>query len=192
MIKLKTSEFEAGVDAPERFPGVGLPEIAFAGRSNVGKSSLINFLLRRKGLAKVGKTPGKTRQVNFFLVNETFRLVDLPGFGHARVSKSERKHWEKLIDAYFVSKRPIAGVIHLIDARHPDQEFDRMMAEYLDELGLRRLLVASKVDKLKKSQRQGAMDRIVANHGYSPVMASCGDGIGRDEIWRAVEGWLGD
>lgn len=190
MITIHSAEFVCGAMERGQFPKDPLPQIAFAGRSNVGKSSLINFLLNRRNLVKVGKTPGKTRQVNFFLINESFYFVDLPGFGYANVAKSEKEQWGSMLDAYFEKNDNLKGVVHLVDSRHPDQDTDRMMADYLDALDLRGLVVATKVDKFKKSQLAKAENQVKALYGAGVVMTSAEKKIGKDAIWKVLGSWL--
>jgi GTP-binding protein len=128
-----------------------LPEIALCGRSNVGKSSFINSLFNRKNIAKTSSTPGKTRSINFYLVEKLFFLVDLPGFGFAKVSKEERSRWDKLIDDYFLSGRNIKLVFHFIDSRHKPTPSDIQLNKYLKELAIPTIVILNKIDKLKQS-----------------------------------------
>lgn len=134
-------------------PKDGKPQIAVCGRSNVGKSSLINALFNRKGLAKVSATPGKTRMLNFFLVDEKYYLVDLPGFGFAKVSKEEQEKWSAFINQYFLSGSPIALVLHLVDSRHEPGNLDLSFDEYIQSAGLISIKVLTKSDKLKQSEK---------------------------------------
>lgn len=187
---VKSSEFITGAVAPEQFPGDKLPEIAFAGRSNVGKSSLINNLLNRKALARVGNTPGKTREINFFLVNETFRFVDLPGFGYAKVSKKEKEKWRRYIEAYLLSGRNIKAIVHIIDARHPGLENDLIMADFLHNTQLPNCIVANKVDKLKQNEIAKASRAIAEIFGQEPILYSTLKNRGKAELWKTLEQWL--
>ena len=143
--------FECSFGTSKQLPPSTLPEIAFAGRSNVGKSSLLNTLFNRKGLAKVSQTPGKTATINFFLADDA-RFVDLPGYGYAKVSKSERARWAELIEGYFNQDRNFALVCSLIDIRHPASELDENMVGFLQEAGLPFAIVLTKGDKLSKSR----------------------------------------
>lgn len=190
MITLKTSEFEIGAVSPNQFPKDQLPEVAVAGRSNVGKSSLINFMLNRRKLTYVGNTPGKTREVNFFLINEAFRFVDLPGFGYAKVSQKEKEKWQGYIESYLSNRPNLKGVIHLVDSRHPGQKNDLMMAEYLKGLNQRTCVVATKIDKLKKNQRIKSMREIEQIFGSKPIQFSSLKKIGKPELWNVIETWL--
>ncbi|MFA6716060.1 MAG: ribosome biogenesis GTP-binding protein YihA/YsxC [Victivallaceae bacterium] len=190
MILIKSSRFITGAVDKKQFPQDNLPEIAFAGRSNVGKSSLINNLLNRKTLVKVGNTPGKTREINFFLVNEAFRFVDLPGFGYAKVSKSEQERWKNYIESYLFSKRDIRAVVHVVDARHPGLENDLLMADFLNHAGLPSCIVANKADKLKKNETAKAVKQIADIFGKQPILYSTLKKRGKAELWKVLESWL--
>ena len=161
-MNIRTAEFAGTVAAPTQPPPGVLPEIAFSGRSNVGKSSLINVLLKRtrKRIAHVSATPGKTRALNFYRVNDRFFLVDLPGFGYARVPESMQAKWRGLIEGYLGRSPRLRGVVHLIDARHPPAATDRAMVAYLAELGVPALFVATKMDKLTQGERRPHLARI--------------------------------
>jgi GTP-binding protein len=147
----KEIEFLKSVFNKTGMPKSILPEIALCGRSNVGKSTFINSLFNRKYIAKTSSTPGKTRSINFYLVEKLFYLVDLPGFGFAKVSKEERSRWDKLIDDYFLSGRNIKLVIHFIDSRHKPTSTDIQLNKYLKELAIPTIVILNKIDKLKQS-----------------------------------------
>ncbi len=187
---IKSSEFITGAVEPKQFPDDNIPEIAFAGRSNVGKSSLINNLLNRKALARIGNTPGKTREINFFLINESFRFVDLPGFGYAKVSKKEKERWRRYIEAYLCSKRNIKAIVHVVDARHPGLENDLIMADFLNNTGLLSCIVANKIDKLKKNEIIKSSREIVEIFGKDPILYSTLKNQGKAELWKTLERWL--
>jgi GTP-binding protein len=187
---VKSSEFITGAVGPEQFPGNNLPEIAFAGRSNVGKSSLINNLLNRKALARVGNTPGKTREINFFLINESFRFVDLPGFGYAKVSKKERERWRQYIEAYLLAGRNIKAIVHIVDARHPGLENDLIMADFLHNTKLPHCIVANKVDKLKQNEIAKSSRAITEIFGQKPILYSTLKNRGKAELWKTLDQWL--
>ncbi|BAK80799.1 ribosome biogenesis GTP-binding protein YihA/YsxC [Candidatus Arthromitus sp. SFB-rat-Yit] len=146
------SKFIKSVVKSEDFPNDGLKEIAIVGRSNVGKSSLINSMLQRKRLAKVSSTPGKTRTLNFFLINNLFYLVDLPGYGYAKLSKSERNSWKYMVESYFDNRACIDKVILLIDSRHAPFESDIVMYDWINSLKYKLDIIATKSDKLSYSQ----------------------------------------
>ncbi len=151
---IKHSELAAIAARPQQYPPEDLPEIAFAGRSNVGKSSLINLLLGRKNLAKVSGSPGKTRTINFYQVNGAFRIVDLPGYGYARVSKSLSQDWGEMIETYLKGRRNLRKVVQLVDIRHEPTAQDLQMYEWLKFYGMDGLVVATKADKISGNQWQ--------------------------------------
>ena len=151
-MKIVSVEFLTSAVRKDQYPPEGVPEIAFAGRSNVGKSSLINLLMNRKKLAKVSQNPGKTRTINFFTVNGSFRIVDLPGYGFARVSKAEAEKWGPMMEAYLSSRPDLLKVVQLVDVRHAPSAQDKQMYEYLQYYGLDGLVVATKADKVGKNE----------------------------------------
>jgi GTP-binding protein len=191
MITIKSSEFITGAVDKKQFPQDNMPEIAFVGRSNVGKSSLINNLLNRRALARVGNTPGKTREINFFLINQNFRFVDLPGFGYAKASKKEMERWRQYIESYLCSKRNIVGIVHIVDARHPGLENDLLMADFLNNMELLSCIVANKVDKLKKNEIAKSAREITDTFGKEPILFSSLKKRGKAELWTVLERWLG-
>ena len=182
-------QFERSFGTSKQLPPSTLPEIAFAGRSNVGKSSLLNTLFNRKGLAKVSQTPGKTSTINFFLTDEA-RFVDLPGYGYAKVSKSERERWAELIEGYFNQDRNFALVCSLVDIRHPASELDENMVGFLQEAELPYLIVLTKGDKLSKSkclQQRAAIKRQLQLADDVPmVITSSLKKSGMDELRREI------
>jgi GTP-binding protein len=170
-------------------PTSELPEIAFSGRSNVGKSSLLNKLVRRKALARVSATPGKTREINFFRVNDAFHLVDLPGYGYARVSKTAREAWRPLIEGYLETSEHLRGVVQLVDARHPPSADDLRMMDFLASVGVPTIVVATKVDKLSRAERGQTLAALAARLGIEDeqlIPFSARTGEGRDELAQAV------
>lgn len=152
-MKVKTSELSGVYGPTSKFPTETLPEIAFAGRSNVGKSSLINSLLNRKNLARTSSSPGKTVTINFYNVNEEFFLVDLPGYGYAKTSLAERAKWGKMIEKYLGTRDSLKALVLLIDIRHAPTKDDVMMFNWVVENGLTPIIVATKLDKIKRSQK---------------------------------------
>ncbi|MBP3808315.1 MAG: YihA family ribosome biogenesis GTP-binding protein [Eubacterium sp.] len=152
-MKIKTSELSGVYGPTSKFPTETLPEIAFAGRSNVGKSSLINSLLNRKNLARTSSSPGKTVTINFYNVNEEFFLVDLPGYGYAKTSLAERAKWGKMIEKYLGTRDSLKALVLLIDIRHAPTKDDVMMFNWVVENGLTPIIVATKLDKIKRSQK---------------------------------------
>jgi len=187
---IKSSDFITGAVDKKQFPIDNLPEIAFVGRSNVGKSSLINNLLNRKALARIGNTPGKTREINFFLINEAFRFVDLPGFGFAKVSKKEKARWRQYIESYLCSQRNIKAIVHVVDARHPGLENDLVMADFLNNAELLSCIVANKVDKLKQKEIPKSVKQITEIFGKKPILYSTLKNSGKAELWASLDRWL--
>jgi len=187
---IRALEFLGGMVAPGGWrPASALPEVAFSGRSNVGKSSLLNTLVRRKALARVSQTPGKTREINFFRVNDAFTLVDLPGYGYAQVSKSARAEWRPLIESYLRHSEQLRGVVQLIDARHDPTALDRQMLEFLAELGAPTIVALTKVDKLRPSARAARLESTIRELGLDDeqiVPFSSVTGEGRDELAEAI------
>ncbi|GLC31462.1 ribosome biogenesis GTP-binding protein YihA/YsxC [Clostridium omnivorum] len=151
-MEIKQSEFIISAVKPQQYPTDNRCEIAFVGRSNVGKSSLINSLTNRRKLAKVSGTPGKTRLINFFLINSSFYLVDLPGYGYAKVSKTEKASWGKIIETYLVKRPQLKKVVLLVDCRHKPTGDDIMMYEWIKHYGYDIAIVATKSDKLTKNE----------------------------------------
>ena len=150
---VRSSEFICAAVKPSQYPEAGVPEIAFTGRSNVGKSSLINLILNRRKLAKVSATPGKTRTINFFSINDgQFRLVDLPGYGYAKVSKNETADWGKMMETYLSDREGLRIVVQLVDSRHAPTAQDKQMYDYLRYYGLDGLVVATKSDKISANE----------------------------------------
>lgn len=189
-MNLHTAAFEGAAGVSSQLPAASLPEIAFSGRSNVGKSSLINRLLNRKGLARTSATPGKTATINFYRL-DTLRLVDLPGYGYAKVSDSERRRWSELIEGYFDDDRDLRLVIQLWDIRHDPSKDDYQMLEYMLEREIPFILVLTKSDKLNKSERAKrlrAFDEILADlEGVTVIPFSATNGEGADEIRSIIE-----
>lgn len=170
-------------------PEPTLPEVAFAGRSNVGKSSLLNRLVRRKSLARVSTTPGRTREINFFRVNDRFVIADLPGYGYARVAKARRASWRPLIEGYLGGSAGLRGVVLLVDARHAPSPDDHSMMDYLAEIGAPTLVALTKMDKLPPRERRARAAALAEALGVGEdqvVPTSAQDGSGRDELAAAV------
>lgn len=153
-MRIIRSELEAVAVRPNQYPDANLDEIAFVGRSNVGKSSLLNLLTNRKSLARVSGNPGKTRTINFYLINGAFRFVDLPGYGYAKVSKSITADWDRMMDDFFKQRKNLRRVVQLVDIRHEPSKLDIQMYEYLRSYGLDGLICATKADKISGNQKQ--------------------------------------
>jgi len=178
-----------------------LPEVAFAGRSNVGKSSLINSLTNRKNLAKTSATPGKTQLVNFFAVDDRFNLVDLPGYGYAKVPLAERARWRPMIETYLEHRETLQGVVVLIDSRRGAREMDMHLLEWLAAVNLPACLALTKADKLKQNERKGVLDALVKTmvdggglygHWSGPILCSANTGLGKREILAQMAEWLSE
>jgi GTP-binding protein len=176
-----------------RPPVEGLPEIAFSGRSNVGKSSLLNKLVRRKAFARVSKTPGRTREINFFGVNRAFILADLPGYGYARISKERQGEWVHLIEGYLRDNPNLRGVVQLLDARHDPTDDDMRMFDLLGEIGVPALVVMTKIDKLSPAQRGRQLVTLAARCGVEEdqvIPCSAVTGEGRDDLAASLAALL--
>ena len=190
-MKLRSVEFLTSVVHPEQLPRNGLSEIAFSGRSNVGKSSLINTLVNRKGLAKTSKTPGKTRQLNYYTVNNRFYLVDLPGYGYAKAPYQERRTWAKLVEPYLEARETLRGIVQLLDCRHNPTALDRRMLEWLQYHQKPFLIALTKSDKLSKSRLQERVEQAFslfsAAEDVCVVPFSTKTNAGRSEIWRWID-----
>lgn len=194
-MNLHSAEFEAAAGISAQLPTSSLPEVAFSGRSNVGKSSLINSILNRKTLARTSATPGKTATINFYRLDEV-RLVDLPGYGYAKVSDSERRRWSELIEGYFDDDRDLRLVLQLWDIRHDPSKDDYQMLEYMLEREIPFIIVLTKADKLNKSERTkrlASFDAILADlEGVTVIPFSATNGEGADEIRSIIEQVIGD
>ena len=185
----ESAVFETSVGLKSQLPADTLPEIVFSGRSNVGKSTLINTLLRRKNLARTSATPGKTATINFYKL-DTMRFVDLPGYGYAKVAKDEKRKWGELIEGYFAEERDLRLVIQLCDMRHDPTADDRQMIEFMAENGLPFLVVLTKADKLNKTERAArlsAYEAIFAEfEGLTVIPYSSVTGEGREDLLAII------
>lgn len=194
ILDIKNSKYELTAVKPEQYPKRILPEIALAGRSNVGKSSIINSLLNQKNLARVAATPGKTQTINFYNIDEKFYLVDLPGYGYAKVSKADKEAWGQMIETYLYQRQQLKLIIMLVDIRHAPSNEDQVMYEWLVAQGKPRLVVATKLDKIPRSQVDKQLKEIRSTlKMYEEellVPFSTVTRIGRDEIWRRIKGML--
>ncbi|MBO8141787.1 MAG: YihA family ribosome biogenesis GTP-binding protein [Firmicutes bacterium] len=170
---------------PEQFPRHRLPEVALAGRSNVGKSSLINQLVRSR-LARTSNTPGRTQTLNFYAIDERLCLVDLPGYGYARMPERVRRRLGSLIEEYLASRENLVGVVQLVDIRHPPTDNDRAMAEWLAHYGKTAVAVATKADKIARGQRKARVEAVARELGMPALAFSAATGEGRDELIRVL------
>ena len=193
-MKIKTAEIQAVTGRRDQYPPDDMKEIAFAGRSNVGKSSLLNLLTGRKKLAKVSGSPGKTRTINFYLINNAFRIVDLPGYGYAKVAKSMSEDWGRMMDEYFQNRNGLVKVCQLVDIRHEPSKLDVQMYEYLKTYGLDGLVVATKSDKISRNEMQRNMARIRKTLGMRKedilIPVSALKKTGHEELLAAMEAVL--
>ena len=187
---IKTLEFIGPMATADGWrPTNDLPEVAFAGRSNVGKSSLLNRLMRRKAFARVSNTPGRTREINFFRVNDAFVLADLPGYGYARISKTRKAEWKPLIEGYLADSPTLRGVVLLLDVRHDPTDDDRLMLDFLADVGAPTIVAATKIDKLKATEAALRVQALADQLGLDAeqiVPFSARTGAGRDELAAAV------
>ena len=175
-----------------QYPNTDLPEIAFAGRSNVGKSSLINKLLNRKKLARVSAQPGKTATIDFYDIDNTLIFVDLPGYGFAKVSKQEKEKWGRMIEEYLNEREQLIQVVLLVDMRHKPTNDDIMMFNWIVDSGFKPVVIATKKDKVKPSQREDALKLIKDTLGIDeviPFSSEKGDGV--DEVWSLFKQMIG-
>ncbi|UOF90187.1 ribosome biogenesis GTP-binding protein YihA/YsxC [Fodinisporobacter ferrooxydans] len=191
---IKSVEFIISAVKPEQYPDVSMPEIALVGRSNVGKSSLINKMLNRRNVARVSSKPGKTQTINFFLINQQFHLVDLPGYGYAKVSKSQKEQWGKMIERYLSKRGPLRAVIQLVDIRHAPSKEDVQMYQWLSHFHVPTAVIATKADKISKGQWQKHVKIIkqtlgMEKHAQVQVFSS-ETGVGKDEAWQMFEQFL--
>lgn len=176
--------------SPKQYPKSHIPEVAFAGRSNVGKSSFINKVLNRKSLARTSSKPGKTATINFFSIDDTVNFVDLPGYGFARVSKEEKKKWATMIETYLNTRENLMQVILLVDSRHAPTEDDKVMLGFIRSVCERAVIVASKIDKLKKSEVEPSLMRIIKDLSLEAddiiIPFSAVNGEGTDMFWDYI------
>jgi len=186
-MKITGATFVKSATSPEHYPRDGRPEIAFMGRSNVGKSSLINSLLGTKGLARTSSTPGRTQLINFFLINEAFYFVDLPGYGYARVPQDIKKHWGPMVEKYLASRKNLVLSIVITDSRHEPTELDQVMKKWLDARGKPFVIVATKADKLSSNQLRASLSRASAVLDSSEIVAySAVTRSGAARIWKEI------
>ena len=190
-MKLSSAEFIKSAFREGDWPRDSRPEIAFMGRSNVGKSSLINSLLATKGLARTSSTPGRTQALNFFLVNDRFRFVDLPGFGYAKVPRTVRAGWGEMVTSYLAKRTQLVLSIHIVDSRHEPTNQDMQLHEWLEHFARPRLVVATKSDKLSNNELKKNIERAKRTFHEDTVVAySVRTGQGREQVWQAIENAL--
>jgi len=189
-MKIKSAEFITSAVKPSQYPPTGLPEIAFAGRSNVGKSSLINTLINRKRLVKTSSTPGRTQLINFFLVNKEFSFVDLPGYGYAKVPASVQKNWGPMIETYLTFRKTLKGVVLIMDLRRIPGKYETDIMDWLYHYDIPAVLVLTKADKLSKTKQ--IKQHLLISQALSIdmnylILFSAKSRQGKDDVWNAVE-----
>jgi GTP-binding protein len=190
-MKIISTEFIAGAVSSKQYPKEPLPEFAFAGRSNVGKSSLIKSLLNRKKLVRISSTPGKTREINFFKINDAIMFADLPGYGFARVPPAMQKKWRQMLEEYFIQRDPLIAIVFIVDIRRKPTELDLTLKEWLEELDRDYILVVTKADKLSTSERAKQIKIIKAafmgKNALNFTIYSSKNHTGRKELWSQLE-----
>ncbi|MCI1903930.1 MAG: ribosome biogenesis GTP-binding protein YihA/YsxC [Enterococcaceae bacterium] len=190
-MEVRHAEILISAVSPEQYPNGKLPEIALAGRSNVGKSSFINRLINRRNLARTSSKPGKTQTLNFYLIDDVFRFVDVPGYGYAKVSKAERAKWGQMIETYLTERKDLALVISLIDFRHPPTTDDIQMYQFLKYYGLPTAIVATKADKVPRGKWNKHENEIKRALQFDPedkfIVFSAEDSTGKTAAWEMIE-----
>ncbi|MFC9777766.1 ribosome biogenesis GTP-binding protein YihA/YsxC [Paenibacillus chitinolyticus] len=194
-MKVNQAEFIISAVGPGQYPEDALPEIALAGRSNVGKSSLINRMISRKNLARTSSQPGKTQTLNYYRINDDLYFVDLPGYGYAKVSKTKRAEWGKFIENYLLKREPLKAVMQLVDLRHPPSKDDQAMYGWLKHMGVPVIVVATKADKVPKGKWQKhakiIKDDLEFDRSGPFIIFSSETGMGKDELWEILESAIG-
>ena len=187
---IKSAEFVTSATKPSQYPPAKFPEMAFAGRSNVGKSSLINTLANRKRLVKTSSTPGRTQLINFFDINDTVTFVDLPGYGYARVPAAVRRKWGPMIETYLSGRRTLKGVVVILDIRRTPREEEFNLITWLEHYAIGRLFVLTKADKLSKTKQDKQRTAVAGSlmmDSSDLILFSAKSRKGREEVWRAIE-----
>ncbi|MFT9849826.1 ribosome biogenesis GTP-binding protein YihA/YsxC [Aneurinibacillus sp. REN35] len=189
-MKVTQAEFVISAVSPKQYPEGTLPELALAGRSNVGKSSFINKMINRKNLARTSSKPGKTQTLNYYLINKDLYFVDLPGYGYAKVSKTEKAKWGPMMEEYLRSRTQLKAVLHVVDIRHQPTKDDQGMFEYLKHYDIPIIVVATKADKVPRGKWQKHMKEIRTALGMEKedtmILFSAETGMGKDEAWSAI------
>jgi GTP-binding protein len=187
---IKSSEFVKSAVKPSQYPATELPEIAFAGRSNVGKSSLINTLINRKRLVKTSSTPGRTQLINFFIINKAFLFVDLPGYGYAKVPASVKKSWGPMVETYLSTRKTLQGVVLIMDIRRKPGLQELNFIEWLDYYSISRILILTKIDKLSKTKQikqRLLIEKDLGEDNSDLILFSAKSRRGKDAVWDAVD-----
>ncbi len=190
-MKVTQAEIVMSAVKPDQYPTDGFPEFALAGRSNVGKSSFINKMINRKGLARTSSKPGKTQTLNFYKLNEAIFFVDVPGYGYAKVSKTEREAWGKMIETYITTREPLRAMLLIIDLRHKPSVDDVMMYDFLKHYEIPTIVIATKADKIPKGKWQKHLkvvrDTLDLAQGDEIILFSSETGLGKDQAWNAIQ-----
>jgi GTP-binding protein len=193
-MKVTSADIVISAVRPSQYPEGTLPEFALAGRSNVGKSSFINKMLNRKALARTSSKPGKTQTLNFFIINEILYFVDVPGYGYAKVSKTERAAWGKMIETYITNREQLKAVLLIVDLRHPPSADDKMMYDFLKHYDIPVIVIATKADKIPKSKWQKHMKIVMETLEFDPddaiVLFSSETGEGKDKAWSIIQAYM--
>lgn len=193
-MKVVSSDIVISAVKPDQYPPEDLPEFALAGRSNVGKSSFINKMLNRKGLARISSKPGKTQTLNFYLINEILHFVDVPGYGYAKVSKKEREAWGKMIETYLTSREQLRAVLLIVDLRHPPTNDDVMMYNFLKHYNIPCIVIATKADKIPKGKWPKHLKVTKETIDLDPedtiILFSSETGMGKEEAWGAIKSYM--
>ena len=188
-MKIKSAKFVTSATKPSQYPPANLPEIAFAGRSNVGKSSLINTLVNRKHLVKTSSTPGRTQLINFFNINDSIGFVDLPGYGYARVPVSVRKKWGPMIETFLSKRETLKGIVVIMDIRRTPGTEESDLLHWLEHFNIASILVITKADKLSKNKQVKQVNHIIQTLGVAKdevILFSAKTRLGRDAVWDAI------
>lgn len=189
-MKIRSTEITMSAVNKSQYPPEGIPEIALVGRSNVGKSSIVNTLLNRRNFARTSQTPGKTRTINFYLINEEFYFVDLPGYGYAKVAKSEKQKWGGIMERYLEDRDVLCSILLLIDIRHEPTEDDKLMYEWIKHYGYNCVVVATKSDKISRGQYQKHISiirkKLQMGHEEKVIPVSSLKKTGVEELWQEI------
>ncbi|MCH1627624.1 ribosome biogenesis GTP-binding protein YihA/YsxC [Fredinandcohnia quinoae] len=194
-MKVTSAEIVISAVKPEQYPDVELPEFALAGRSNVGKSSFINKMINRKSLARTSSKPGKTQTLNFYLINELLHFVDVPGYGYAKVSKTERAAWGKMIETYLTKREQLKAVVQIVDLRHPPSKDDILMYDFVKHYDIPVIIIATKADKIPKGKWDKHAKVVRETLDLDPndrlIKFSSETGLGKEEAWAALQSFMG-
>ncbi|KIO61039.1 ribosome biogenesis GTP-binding protein YihA/YsxC [Caldifermentibacillus hisashii] len=193
-MKIKSAEIVISAVSKAQYPENSLPEIALAGRSNVGKSSFINKMLNRKNLARTSSKPGKTQTLNFYLINEAFYFVDVPGYGYAKVSKTERAKWGNMIESYLTGRHELKSVILIVDLRHPPTNDDVLMYQFLKHYLIPVIVIATKADKIPRGKWEKhakvVKEKLAIKKEDPVIIFSSETGVGKEEVWQVIGKWI--